>query len=82
MRVDRFLEARFPGLSFAHIQRVVRKGELRVDGRRVNGKDRWSRARAVGPPAQLEAPPSPHDEARETRPSVLAGDHPVRGWTT
>ena len=35
MRIDRFLEARFPGLSFSHIQRVVRKGELRVDGRRV-----------------------------------------------
>src|SRR5882757_11514123 len=30
MRVDRFLEARFPGLSFSHIQRIVRKGELRV----------------------------------------------------
>ena len=29
MRVDRFLEARFPGLSFSHIQRIVRKGELR-----------------------------------------------------
>src|SRR5258708_39049947 len=28
MRVDRFLEARFPGLSFSHIQRIVRKGEL------------------------------------------------------
>src|ERR1700722_1197814 len=27
MRVDRFLEARFPGLSFSHIQRIVRKGE-------------------------------------------------------
>src|SRR5882757_11514525 len=26
MRVDRFLEARFPGLSFSHIQRIVRKG--------------------------------------------------------
>jgi 23S rRNA pseudouridine955/2504/2580 synthase len=24
MRVDRFLEARFPGLSFSHIQRIVR----------------------------------------------------------
>src|ERR1700722_6075195 len=27
MRVDRFFEARFPGLSFSHIQRVIRKGE-------------------------------------------------------
>src|SRR4030081_934911 len=33
MRVDRFLEARFPGLSFSHIQRIVRKGELRVNGK-------------------------------------------------
>ena len=35
MRVDRFLEARFPGLSFSHIQRVIRKGELRVNGTRT-----------------------------------------------
>ena len=35
MRVDRFLEARFPGLSFSHIQRIVRKGELRVNGKRA-----------------------------------------------
>jgi 23S rRNA-/tRNA-specific pseudouridylate synthase len=33
MRVDRFLEARFPGLSFSHIQRVIRKGEVRVNGK-------------------------------------------------
>src|SRR5438876_132351 len=26
MRVDRFLERRFPGLSFSHIQRIIRKG--------------------------------------------------------
>ena len=35
MRVDRFVEARFPGLSFSHIQRIIRKGELRVNGKRV-----------------------------------------------
>ena len=40
MRVDRFLEARFPGLSYSHIQRIVRKGELRVDGKRADSKDR------------------------------------------
>ena len=35
MRVDRFLEARFPTLAFSHIQRIIRKGELtlKVDGR-------------------------------------------------
>src|SRR6266705_3185799 len=47
MRVDRFLEARFPGLSFSHIQRIIRKGELRVDGRRAQPKDRLAAGQAV-----------------------------------
>ena len=25
MRLDRFFEARFPGLSYSHIQRIIRK---------------------------------------------------------
>jgi 23S rRNA pseudouridine955/2504/2580 synthase len=57
MRVDRFLEARFPGLSFSHIHRVIRKGELRVDGKRVDGKDRLRAGQAVRiPPLRLDAP--------------------------
>jgi 23S rRNA pseudouridine955/2504/2580 synthase len=59
MRVDRFLEARFPSLSFSHIQRVIRKGELRVDGKRVDGKDRLTEGQNVRiPPLRLEAPKS------------------------
>ncbi len=59
MRVDRFLEAKFPGLSFSHIQRVIRKGELRVNGKRVDGKDRLAAGQAVRiPPLRLEAPKS------------------------
>ena len=38
MRVDRFLEARFPGLSFSHIQRIIRKGEVRVNGKRADSQ--------------------------------------------
>jgi 23S rRNA pseudouridine955/2504/2580 synthase len=56
MRVDRFLEAKFPKLSFSHIQRVIRKGELRVDGKRVDGKDRLQAGQKVRiPPLRLEA---------------------------
>src|ERR1700746_2181119 len=39
MRVDRFLEARFPGLSFSHIQRIVRKGEFGVNRQRGDSTD-------------------------------------------
>ncbi len=62
MRVDRFLEAKFPGLSFSHIQRVIRKGELRVDGKRVDGKDRLAAGQSVRiPPLRLEARPVRED---------------------
>ncbi len=57
MRVDRFFEARFPGLSFSHIQRIVRKGEVRVNGKRVEPKDRLEAGQAVRiPPLKLDAP--------------------------
>jgi hypothetical protein len=57
MRVDRFLEAKFPGLSFSHIQRVIRKGELRVNGKRVDGKDRLEEGQSVRiPPLKVDAP--------------------------
>src|SRR5260221_11702709 len=57
MRVDRFLEARFPGLSFSHIQRMVRKGELRVNGKRADSKDRLEEGQNVRiPPLRLDAP--------------------------
>src|SRR6266436_521286 len=68
MRVDRFLEARFPGLSFSHIQRIIRKGELRVNGRRAKPKDRLAAGQAVRiPPLRLEATKraSPGSEASE-----------------
>jgi 23S rRNA pseudouridine955/2504/2580 synthase len=57
MRVDRFLEARFPRLSFSHIQRIIRKGELRVNGRRAQPKDRLQAGQAVRiPPLHLDQP--------------------------
>jgi 23S rRNA pseudouridine955/2504/2580 synthase len=63
MRVDRFFEARFPGLSFGHIQRIIRKGEVRVNSRRTEPKARLVAGQAVRvPPLQLEAPP-PRDDA-------------------
>ena len=58
MRVDRFFEARFPGLSFSHIQRIIRKGEVRVNGKRTEPKARLAAGQAVRiPPLKLEAPP-------------------------
>ncbi len=66
MRVDRFFEARFPGLSFSHIQRVIRKGEVRVNGKRTEPKNRLEAGQTVRiPPLRLDTskPPAPGNEA-------------------
>jgi 23S rRNA pseudouridine955/2504/2580 synthase len=68
MRVDRFLEARFPGLSFSHIQRIIRKGELRVNGKRAQPKDRLAAGQAV------RIPPLRLDQPRPRSPDRLADD--------
>jgi 23S rRNA pseudouridine955/2504/2580 synthase len=63
MRVDRFFEARFPRLSFSHIQRIIRKGEVRVNGKRTQPKARLETGQAIRiPPLKVEAPP-PRDDA-------------------
>ena len=72
MRVDRFLEARFPGLSFSHIQRIVRKGELRVNGKRADSKDRLEEGQSVRiPPLKLDAPKAARRASRKPRQKTL-----------
>src|SRR3954467_1444470 len=74
MRVDRFLEARFPGLSFSHIQRIVRKGELRVNGKRADSKDRLEEGQNVRiPPLKLDAPKAAPGSLSEAATRTLHG---------
>ncbi|HEY0328858.1 MAG TPA: RluA family pseudouridine synthase [Rhodopseudomonas sp.] len=73
MRVDRFLEARYPGLSFSHIQRIVRKGELRVNGKRADSKDRLEEGQSVRiPPLKLDAPKVGSGHLSEAEQKTLA----------
>ncbi|MDF2688245.1 MAG: pseudouridine synthase, partial [Microvirga sp.] len=58
MRVDRFLVARFPQLAFTHIQRIVRKGELRIDGKRAQPNER------LAPGQKVRVPPLKLDQQR------------------
>lgn len=77
MRVDRWFESRFPGLSFSHIQRIVRKGEVRVNSRRTEPKSRLVAGQAVRiPPLQLEAP-----KVREEAPQAMKDREFIRSIT-
>jgi 23S rRNA pseudouridine955/2504/2580 synthase len=67
MRVDRFFEARFPGLSFSHIQRIVRKGEVRLNGKRTEPKARLAAGQSVRVPPLTLAPPPPGEDAPQAQ---------------
>ncbi len=81
MRVDRFLEARFPGLSFSHIQRVIRKGEVRVNGKRTQPKNRLEAGQTLRiPPLRLEQPKTARggERSRRKNPRLPRIDHAFR----
>jgi len=68
-RLDRWLRRRFPHINQASIEKMCRKGDLRVDGGRVKPATR------VVEGQQVRVPPLP-DEAPE--PAALLADQPPR----
>jgi 23S rRNA pseudouridine955/2504/2580 synthase len=60
LRLDRWFKRRVPTLSLAHLAKICRKGEVRVDGRRVETSTRLEEGQTIRiPPLNLEAPASP-----------------------
>ncbi|WP_026606619.1 RluA family pseudouridine synthase [Methylocapsa acidiphila] len=57
MRLDRWFKRRIPSLSLSHLNKIVRTGEVRVDGARVKTATRLAQGQSVRvPPLKLEAP--------------------------
>jgi 23S rRNA pseudouridine955/2504/2580 synthase len=60
MRLDRWFKRRMPGLSLSHLNKIVRTGQVRVDGARVKTAARLEAGQNVRvPPLTLEAPAAP-----------------------
>jgi 23S rRNA pseudouridine955/2504/2580 synthase len=57
MRLDRWFRRRMPALSLSHLNKIVRTGEVRVDGSRVKASTRLAEGQSVRvPPLRVEAP--------------------------
>jgi 23S rRNA pseudouridine955/2504/2580 synthase len=57
MRLDRWFKRRMPTLSLSHLNKIVRTGEVRVDGSRVKASMRLARGQSVRvPPLRIEPP--------------------------
>ena len=50
MRLDRWFHVHFPGLGFGHLQKLIRSGQVRVDGGRVRTSTRLAPGQAVRVP--------------------------------
>lgn len=71
-RLDRWLKRRFPQLSQGRIEKMCRKGELRVDGGRVKAATRLEEGQQVRVPPLPDAP-APAQPATE-RPKISQDD--------
>ncbi len=80
MRLDRWFKRRMPALSLSHLNKIVRTGEVRVDGARVKTSMRLAPGQRVRvPPLRIEAPALPArkippDEIRALKDNILFED--------
>ncbi len=59
MRLDRWFKRRFPALALSHLAKICRKGEVRVDGKRVETSTRLEQGQTVRiPPLRMETQPA------------------------
>lgn len=57
MRLDRWFRARYPALAHGALQKLLRTGQIRVDGRRAKASLRVEAGMAIRVPPLPEAPP-------------------------
>ncbi len=81
MRLDRWFKRRVPTLSLSHLNKIVRTGQVRVDGARVKTATRLATGQSVRvPPLNLDDPPPAvapvlsQSDARDLRDMVLFED--------
>jgi 23S rRNA pseudouridine955/2504/2580 synthase len=55
MRLDRWFKVHFPGLGFGQLQKLLRSGQIRVDGGRVKSDTRLSPGQSVRIPPSVTA---------------------------
>lgn len=71
MRLDRFLKKRFPQLTQGAVQKLLRTGQIRVDGKRAEASTRIEPGQSIRipplPKAEHEAPRVPKPAAADPR---------------
>ncbi len=86
LRLDRWFQRHYPDLGHGALQKLLRTGQVRVDGKRAEARDRIEPGQTIRvPPGVLSAPPSkptevagvPDRDAAEIRRLVIHRDDHV-----
>lgn len=78
LRLDRWFKRRFPALTHGRLEKLLRTGQVRVDGKRAKSSDRLLAGQSVRvPPLKLDSVPVHKAAAPQVRPEDLAA---LKGW--
>jgi 23S rRNA pseudouridine955/2504/2580 synthase len=72
LRLDRWFRRHYPGLGHVRLEKLLRTGQIRVDGRRARAGDHVVPGQAIRVPPLGEPQPPPAAEARPIRPADAA----------
>jgi 23S rRNA pseudouridine955/2504/2580 synthase len=66
IRLDRWFRRHFPGLGHGRLEKLLRTGQIRLDGRRASAGDRIAPGQIIRVPplGDLSSPPKPSDAPR------------------
>jgi 23S rRNA pseudouridine955/2504/2580 synthase len=76
VRLDRWFKRHYPALNHVQLEKLLRKGEVRVDGKRAKTNDRLATGQTLRLPPQLE---TLHEQAAEKRTKPHTNDPQPRG---
>jgi 23S rRNA pseudouridine955/2504/2580 synthase len=78
LRLDRWFKRRFPALTHGRLEKLLRTGQVRLDGKRAKSSDRVQPGQSVRvPPLKLDSVPERKAAAPQVRPEDKAA---LRGW--
>ncbi len=78
LRLDRWFKRRFPALTHGRLEKLLRTGQVRIDGKRAKSSDRVQAGQAVRvPPLKLDSAPERKPASAAVRPEDMAA---LKGW--
>jgi 23S rRNA pseudouridine955/2504/2580 synthase len=78
LRLDRWFRRRYPALTHGRLEKLLRTGQVRVDGKRAKSSDRVQAGQSVRvPPLKLDSAPAHKAVSAVVRPEDLAA---LKGW--